>query len=153
MLSLAAIAVLVLHPQAINPKSSLRNGNGIPLSDNDLDQDLLAILPTPLSAEIHEEPQALPMSEISPGSSQGVRPSSDSSSKLLYGSFVYKDWFGEHSSPERHVTYRKNKFDFSIDCSSIYYLIFVIVCRGFKYQHRCQFLHIRHHSSHDLWSC
>lgn len=109
MLSLAAIAVLVLHPQAINPKSGLRNGNGIPLSDNDIDQDLLTnILPTPLSAEIHEEPQALPMSEISPGSPQGSRP--DSSSKLLYGSFVYKDWFGEHSSPERHVTYRNIKF-------------------------------------------
>lgn len=107
MLSLAAIAVLVLHPQAINPKSGIRNGNGLPLSDTDIDQDLLAVLPTPLSAEIHEEPQALPISEISSGSPQSSRPNSDSSSKILYGSFVYKDWFGEHSSPERHVTYRK----------------------------------------------
>lgn len=109
MLSLAAIAVLVLHPQSINPRTGLRNAN-IPLPENEIDQDLLAILPTPLSTEIREEPQALPMSEMSPGSVQASRSNPDSSSKLLYGSFVYKDWFGEQSSPERHVTYRKNVF-------------------------------------------
>lgn len=108
MLSLAAIAVLVLHPQNINQKSGLLNGNGIQqLNENDIDQDLLAILPTPLSAEIHEEPQALPISEVSSGSVQPVKPSGDPSTKLLYGSFVYKDWFGEHPPPDRHVTYRK----------------------------------------------
>lgn len=106
MLSLAAIAVLVLHPQTINQKSGPRNGNGISFAENDIDQDLLAILPTPLSAEIHEEPQALPLSETITGSVQNAKPNTDSSSKLLYGSFVYKDWFGEHPPPDRHVTYQ-----------------------------------------------
>ncbi len=107
MLSLAAIAVLVLHPQTVNQKSGGRNGNGMTFSENDIDQDLLAILPTPLSAEIHEEPQALPISEITTGSVHASKPNPDSSSKLLYGSFVYKDWFGEHPPPDRHVTYRR----------------------------------------------
>lgn len=106
MLSLAAIAVLVLHPQTVNQKSGGRNGNGMTFSENDIDQDLLAILPTPLSAEIHEEPQALPISEITTGSVHASKPNPDSSSKLLYGSFVYKDWFGEHPPPDRHVTYQ-----------------------------------------------
>lgn len=111
MLSLAAIAVLVLHPQTINQKSGR---NGMTFSDNDIDQDLLAILPTPLSAEIHEEPQALPISEITTGTVQASKPNPDSSSKLLYGSFVYKDWFGEHPPPDRHVTYRKVILPFSV---------------------------------------
>ena len=106
MQSLAAIAVLVLHPQTINQKAGPRNGNEISFAESDIDQDLLAILPTPLSAEIHEEPQALPLSETITGSVQNAKPNTDSSSKLLYGSFVYKDWFGEHPPPDRHVTYR-----------------------------------------------
>lgn len=106
MLSLAAIAVLVLHPQAINQKPALRNGNGISFAEGEIDQDLLAVLPTPLSAEIHEEPQALPLSETGTGPVHSSKP--DSSSRLLYGSFVYKDWFGEHPPPDQHVTYRNN---------------------------------------------
>lgn len=115
MLSLAAIAVLVLHPQVINMnKGGLPtiSGNDISFVENDVDQDFLAVLPTPLSAEVHEEPQALPMSETKPavgaGGTHPSKSSSDSSSKLLYGSFVYKDWFGDRPTNQHQITYRKS---------------------------------------------
>ena len=107
MLSLAAIAVLVLHPNINKAGLPTNTGNDISFIEND--QDLLAVLPTPLSAEVHE-PQALPMSEgnAAPGSGmQSAKPNSDASSKLLYGSFVYKDWFGDRPTNQQHVTYRK----------------------------------------------
>lgn len=110
MLTLAAIAVVVLHPQAINPNPNQRGKSGVAMIENDIDLDLLAALPTPLSAGINEEPQALPMSDIvSNQAQQAPKPTSDSPSKLLYGSFVYKDWFGEQQAPENTVTYRKSK--------------------------------------------
>jgi len=102
MLSLAAIAVLVLHPQVINQKSGIRIGGSYVNSD----QDFLSILPTPLSAENHEEPQALPVSELKSGSDHSNKQNGDNSAKLLYGSFVYKDWFGERPPPDHRVTYQ-----------------------------------------------
>lgn len=56
MLSLAAIAVLVLHPQVINQKSGIRIGGSYVNSD----QDFLSILPTPLSAEITKNLKPFP---------------------------------------------------------------------------------------------
>lgn len=106
MLTLAAIAVLVLHPQAINPNPSQRGKNGVSLIESDLDLDMLAALPTPLSAGINEEPQALPISDVVSNQAPVPKPTSDSPSKLLYGSFVYKDWLGEHQAPEHNITYR-----------------------------------------------
>ena len=103
MLSLAAIAVLVLHPQVTNQKPDIRSGSSYVNSD----QDLLSILPTPLSAENHEEPQALPVSELLSGSERLNKQNGDNSAKLLYGSLVYKDWFGERPPPDHRVTYRK----------------------------------------------
>lgn len=102
MLSLAAIAVLVLHPQVTNQRPDIRNGGSYVNSD----QDLLSILPTPLSAENHEEPQALPVSELTSGSERMNKQNGDNSAKLLYGSFVYKDWFGERPPPDQRVTYQ-----------------------------------------------
>ena len=105
MLSLAAIAVLVLHPQTIN-NSQKPGGRNFGGSFMDNDHDSLSILPTPLSAEVHEEPQALPVSELTPGSANTAKQNSDSA-KILYGSLVYKDWFEERPLPDQ-VTYRKS---------------------------------------------
>lgn len=108
LLSLAAIAILVLHPQTTHPKSGLPTGNGVSFVENDVDQDLLAILPTPLSTEIHQEPQALPVSDLTPETAKPAlnKKNPDSSSKLLYGSLVYKDWFGEPGdAADHHISY------------------------------------------------
>lgn len=116
MLTLAAIAVVVLHPQAINPNPNQRGKSGVAMIENDIDLDLLAALPTPLSAGINEEPQALPMSDIvSNQAQQAPKPTSDSPSKLLYGSFVYKDWFGEQQAPENTVTYQELNINIGIN--------------------------------------
>ncbi len=106
---MAAIAILILHPQTTHPKSGLPTGNGVSFVENDVDQDLLAVLPTPLSTEIHQEPQALPVSDLIPESANKPalnKKNPDSSSKLLYGSIVYKDWFGEPGdSADHHISY------------------------------------------------
>jgi hypothetical protein len=109
MLSLAAIAVLVLHPQTIDPKSG-HGGSGLggPFIVNDQD-----VLPTPLSNEVREEPHALPLSPLSdtvnPVQNGGSAKNGETTTaKLFYGSFVYKDWFGDRQvSDHHHVTYRE----------------------------------------------
>jgi len=104
MLSLTAITVIVMHPELVNQKLNIReNRNGISFSSNNHEQDFSALLPTPLSAEIHEEPQAMPISELVNGN-PGAIPSNnfDSSSKVMYGSFVFKDWFGEKPPTDHH---------------------------------------------------
>lgn len=105
MLSLATIAVVILHPQ-IMENGIVRPGRGGSVGNPFIpnDQEVLAVLPTPLSAEVHEEPHALPLSFTASPVTQ-AKNGDMSTAKMFYGSIVYKDWFAERPVNEHHLNY------------------------------------------------
>ena len=121
MLSLAAIAVMVLHPPAVDPKL---DGDLIMINGD----DHLAILPTPLSTEVQEEPHALPLSHATESVNPTPNPDTSDSSQIFYASFVYKDWLADRADPKHsHNANRKEKifrkFTFIMLISFVYFLL------------------------------
>lgn len=121
VLSLAAIAVMVLHPPAVDPKL---DGDLIMINGD----DHLAILPTPLSTEVQEEPHALPLSPATESVNPTPNPDTSDSSQIFYASFVYKDWLADRADPKHsHNANRKEKifrkFTFIMLISFVYFLL------------------------------
>jgi hypothetical protein len=101
----------------------------------------------------------MPVSEIVNGNS-GTIPSSnhlDPSNKVMYGqygSFVFKDWFGDkpNEKPEHHITHREN-FLFLFYYASKITSFFKSVNRRSECEHWSKFLHTWHNLINDLWCC
>ena len=148
MLSLATIAVVILHPQ-IMENGIVRPGRGGSVGNPFIpnDQEVLAVLPTPLSAEVHEEPHALPLSFTASPVTQ-AKNGDMSTAKMFYGSIVYKDWFAERPVNEHHLNYGRLYTTLKFPCT----WPFFFPHRGLEHLHRSHILHTGHHFADDLRS-